>query len=251
MGDFPLMTAKGTFIINGTERVVVSQLVRSPGVYFERSSTRPPTRTSSWRQGHPVPRGVAGVRDRQEGPGRCAPGPQAQAARHGPAQGARLDAERIRRRVRRLRLAMPATRWRRTPRRARTTRCSTSTARCVRASRRPREAAAAAAGQRLLQPEALRPGQGRSVQAQQEAGPRGCRSPDTRADRSRTSPRRCATWSGCTPARRRWDRTPAPGTPLVEVDDIDHFGNRRLRTVGELIQNQVRTGLVADGAGRP
>ncbi|HEY0248421.1 MAG TPA: DNA-directed RNA polymerase subunit beta [Gryllotalpicola sp.] len=37
MGDFPLMTGKGTFIINGTERVVVSQLVRSPGVYFERT----------------------------------------------------------------------------------------------------------------------------------------------------------------------------------------------------------------------
>ncbi len=37
MGDFPLMTDKGTFIINGTERVVVSQLVRSPGVYFDKS----------------------------------------------------------------------------------------------------------------------------------------------------------------------------------------------------------------------
>ncbi|HET7173039.1 MAG TPA: DNA-directed RNA polymerase subunit beta [Nocardioidaceae bacterium] len=37
MGDFPLMTDKGTFIVNGTERVVVSQLVRSPGVYFERT----------------------------------------------------------------------------------------------------------------------------------------------------------------------------------------------------------------------
>jgi DNA-directed RNA polymerase subunit beta len=37
MGDFPLMTDKGTFVINGTERVVVSQLVRSPGVYFERT----------------------------------------------------------------------------------------------------------------------------------------------------------------------------------------------------------------------
>ncbi|SCG84111.1 DNA-directed RNA polymerase subunit beta [Proteiniborus sp. DW1] len=34
MGDFPLMTEKGTFIINGAERVIVSQLVRSPGVYF-------------------------------------------------------------------------------------------------------------------------------------------------------------------------------------------------------------------------
>jgi DNA-directed RNA polymerase subunit beta len=35
MGDFPMMTEKGTFIVNGTERVVVSQLVRSPGVIFE------------------------------------------------------------------------------------------------------------------------------------------------------------------------------------------------------------------------
>ncbi|NMR86230.1 hypothetical protein HKB06_10570, partial [Vibrio parahaemolyticus] len=37
MGDIPLMTDKGTFIINGAERVVVSQLVRSPGVYFVES----------------------------------------------------------------------------------------------------------------------------------------------------------------------------------------------------------------------
>jgi DNA-directed RNA polymerase subunit beta len=36
MGDFPVMTDKGTFVINGTERVVVSQLVRSPGTYFSR-----------------------------------------------------------------------------------------------------------------------------------------------------------------------------------------------------------------------
>ncbi len=37
MGDFPVMTGQGTFIVNGTERVVVSQLVRSPGVYFDTS----------------------------------------------------------------------------------------------------------------------------------------------------------------------------------------------------------------------
>ena len=40
MGDFPLMTDKGTFVINGTERVVVSQLVRSPGAYFERTADK-------------------------------------------------------------------------------------------------------------------------------------------------------------------------------------------------------------------
>lgn len=46
IGDFPLMTSKGTFIINGTERVVVSQLVRSPVSTLKRLPTRPPTRTS-------------------------------------------------------------------------------------------------------------------------------------------------------------------------------------------------------------
>ena len=37
MGDFPLMTEHGTFIINGAERVIVSQLVRSPGVYYSKA----------------------------------------------------------------------------------------------------------------------------------------------------------------------------------------------------------------------
>src|SRR4029079_10046447 len=37
MGDFPMMTSKVTCVINGTERVVVSQLVRSPGVYFDKN----------------------------------------------------------------------------------------------------------------------------------------------------------------------------------------------------------------------
>ena len=41
MGDFPLMTETGTFIINGAERVIVSQLVRSPGVYY--SATMDPS----------------------------------------------------------------------------------------------------------------------------------------------------------------------------------------------------------------
>ncbi len=40
MGDFPLMTAGGTFIINGAERVIVSQIVRSPGVYFDKTTDK-------------------------------------------------------------------------------------------------------------------------------------------------------------------------------------------------------------------
>ena len=40
MGDFPLMTEQGTFVINGAERVVVSQIVRSPGIYYEASDDK-------------------------------------------------------------------------------------------------------------------------------------------------------------------------------------------------------------------
>jgi len=42
-GDLPTMTDRGTFVINGTERVIVSQLHRSPGVFFASATTRPST----------------------------------------------------------------------------------------------------------------------------------------------------------------------------------------------------------------
>ena len=49
MGDLPLMTVTGTFVINGAERVIVSQLVRSPGIYyeFERDKTGKPLYSST------------------------------------------------------------------------------------------------------------------------------------------------------------------------------------------------------------
>lgn len=59
MGDFPMMTSKGTFIINGTERVVVSQLVRSPGVYFDSTMDKLAGKRGLFRQGDPEPRCVA------------------------------------------------------------------------------------------------------------------------------------------------------------------------------------------------
>ena len=142
MGDFPLMTDKGTFIINGTERVVVSQLVRSPGRLLRAH------RRQDLRQGHlhreadPEPRCLAGVRDRQARHGRRPPRPQAQAERHRAAQGPRHDHRGHPPRVRRpqqhrgrptSRSSSPS---RRTTPRPRTTRCSTSTASCARASRR-------------------------------------------------------------------------------------------------------------------
>ena len=84
MGDFPLMTHGGTFVINGAERVVVSQIVRSPGIYYGKEidlKTDLPLLTS---HRHPLPRRVAGVRDRHQrgvlGPYRQEP----QAAHHLP-----------------------------------------------------------------------------------------------------------------------------------------------------------------------
>ncbi len=135
MGDFPLMTDKGTFIVNGTERVVVSQLVRSPGVYFERSIDKTSDKDIFTREDDPVPRCLAGVRDRQARHGRGPPRPQAQAERHRAAQGARLDRGADPRGVRRVRVdpAHPGEGPHvRSGRRA----CSTSTASCVPANRR-------------------------------------------------------------------------------------------------------------------
>ena len=85
LGDFPMMTTDGTFIINGAERVVVSQLVRSPGVYFEVSPGSDDGQACLDRQADPEPRRLARVRDvkprRHLGQGR----PQAQDAGHDPA----------------------------------------------------------------------------------------------------------------------------------------------------------------------
>ena len=88
LGDFPMMTTDGTFMINGAERVVVSQLVRSPGVYFERSPDPTTGQAALDRQTDPEPRRLARVRNvqprRHLGQGR----PQAQDAGHDPAAGA-------------------------------------------------------------------------------------------------------------------------------------------------------------------
>ena len=65
MGDFPLMTENGTFIINGAERVVVSQIVRSPGMYYDHDFDKSGKLIYS-AQRHPVSRRMDRVRDRHE-----------------------------------------------------------------------------------------------------------------------------------------------------------------------------------------
>ena len=72
-GDIPLMTENGTFIINGTERVIVSQLHRSPGRLLLAAGEGPVRRAD-----HPVPRQLGGVRVRRQEPAARAHRPQAQ-----------------------------------------------------------------------------------------------------------------------------------------------------------------------------
>ena len=141
MGDFPLMTPKGTFVINGTERVVVSQLVRSPGVYFERTADKTsdkdiytakliPSR-GAWLEFEIDKRDLVGVRlDRKR---------KQNVTVLLKALGRTIedtaefrDASRLRPRVR-VDRADPGEGPHPGPR---TTRCSTSTASCARASRR-------------------------------------------------------------------------------------------------------------------
>ena len=164
------------------------------------TSTRPPTRTSTRLQGHPVPGRLAGVRGRQARHRRRPHRPQAPAARHRAAQGARLE------------------------QRTRSSSASATTSRCGhpgegphrrpgrRAARHLPQAApgraadpgvgADAAGQPVLQPQALRPGQGRPLQGQQEARSRAADINQGTSPRTTSSPR-SSTSSGCTPASER------------------------------------------------
>ena len=80
MGDFPMMTEWGTFIINGTERVIVTQLVRSPGAYL--MEPKDATKQVFTANLMPSPRLVARARDRQEGRRLRPHRPEAQAADH-------------------------------------------------------------------------------------------------------------------------------------------------------------------------
>ena len=84
MGDMPLMTDNGTFIINGTERVIVSQMHRSPGVFFDhdKGKTHSVRQVPVRRTGHPVSRLLARLRVRQQGHRLRPHRPQAEAAGH-------------------------------------------------------------------------------------------------------------------------------------------------------------------------
>ena len=238
MGDFPLMTDKGTFIINGTERVVVSQLVRSPGVYFGRDLDKTsdkdifnariiPSR-GAWLEFEIDKKDMVGVRvDRK---------------RKQPVtvllKALGWSAEQIRERFGAyesmvLTLEKDGIET------------QDEALKDIYRKLRPGEPPTAEAGQGLLDNfyfnskryDLAKVGRykinkklGTSLELTQ--------STITIDDVVNTIEYIVRLHAG------ELEFTAPEGTVVpIETDDIDHFGNRRLRTVGELIQNQIRTGL--------
>ena len=237
MGDFPLMTDKGTFIINGTERVVVSQLVRSPGVYFERTVDKTsdkdvftakviPSR-GAWLEFEIDKRDMVGVR---------------------------LDRKR-KQNVTVLLQAMGFTReqilaefgdyeaMRLTLDKDHTTTQDEALLDIYR-KMRPGEPPTREAAQQLLENAYFNP-------KRYDLAKVGRYKVNKKLGLEQPLDQSTLTLEDIVATLRYLVRLHAGETEFsqgkttlrIETDDIDHFGNRRARTVGELIQNQVRTGL--------
>ncbi len=241
MGDFPLMTERGTFIINGTERVVVSQLVRSPGVYFERT----PDKTSdkdvytakvipsrgAWLEFEIDKRDQIGVRvDRKRKQSvtvllKALGWTEAQILEEfGDYESMRATLEKDHTAgqdealldiYRKLRPGEPPT----------------------------REAAQTLLDNLYFNPKRYDLAKVGRYKTNRKLGRDADLSESVLAvdDIVKTIRYLVGLHAGeeSMPGVRDGEQTEV----VVEVDDIDHFGNRRLRSVGELIQNQVRTGL--------
>ena len=237
MGDFPIMTNKGTFIINGTERVVVSQLVRSPGVYFEKSRDKTtdkelfnskiiPSR-GAWLEFEVDKKELIGVRlDRKR---------KQSATVLLKALG--MTSEQIAKRFEKYPAVLDTL--------AKDT-VQTQEEALVDIYRkmRPGEPPTVEGGRNLLDNyyfnakryDLAKVGRykvGRKLGSQLPLQ----QTTLTLDDICDTVEYIAALNAGVEELNK------ARGKTVVEIDDIDHFGNRRLRTVGELIQNQIRTGL--------
>ncbi|MBF6234963.1 DNA-directed RNA polymerase subunit beta, partial [Nocardia farcinica] len=238
MGDFPMMTAHGTFVVNGTERVVVSQLVRSPGVYFDHAidkgsekdvhSARVIPSRGAWLEFDVDKRDTVGVRiDRK---------------RRQPVtvllKALGWSAERIAERFGFAPLIMASL--------AKDNVAGTDDALLeIHRKLRPGEPPTKESAQNLLanlfftekRYDLARVGRYKIDKKL------GLRAPG--APRVLTEDDIAATIEYLVRLHAGDKTMTAPGgvEVPVEVDDIDHFGNRRVRTVGELIQNQIRVGL--------
>ena len=238
MGDFPLMTNKGTFVINGTERVVVSQLVRSPGVYFDKTVDKTsdkdifgakiiPSR-GAWLEFEIDKKDMVGVRiDRKRKQSvtvllkALGWDDEKILAELGQYESIRLTLEKDH------------------------TASQDDALLDIYRKLRPGEPPTREAAQTLLDNLYFNPKRydlakvgrykvNKKLGIGQELG-QGTLTLDDIVSTIRYIVALHAGESEITFA--------SGSTARVEVDDIDHFGNRRLRTVGELIQNQVRTGL--------
>ncbi len=237
MGEFPLMTDKGTFVINGTERVVVSQLVRSPGVYFERNADK--TSDKDIYTARVIPSRGAWLEfeiDKRD------------------AVGVRLD----RKRKQSVTILLKALGW--------TEAQILEEFGQYESIRQTLEKDNAQTQDEALLDlyRKLRPGEPPSREAAQTLIENYYFNPK-RYDTAKVGRYKINKKLGTTEAFDQQTLTiddivatikyvvalhageteiemPA-GATIVEPDDIDHFGNRRMRSVGELIQNQLRTGL--------
>ena len=244
MGDFPMMTEKGTFIINGTERVVVSQLVRSPGVYFDETIDKSTEKTlhsvkvipgrGAWLEFDVDKRDTVGVRiDRK---------------RRQPVtvllKALGWTNEQIRERFGFSEIMM------RTLEKDNTAGTDEALLDIYR-KLRPGEPPTKESAQTLLENlffkdkryDLARVGRYKvNKKLGLNAGKPITSSTLTEEDIVATI--EYLVRLHLARDRRAAVMTAPGGVEVpVEVDDIDHFGNRRLRTVGELIQNQIRVGL--------
>jgi DNA-directed RNA polymerase subunit beta len=241
MGDFPLMTDRGTFVINGTERVVVSQLVRSPGVYFERTADKTsdkdvytskiiPSR-GAWLEFEIDKRDMVGVRiDRKRKQSvtvllKALGWTEAQILEEfGDVESMRATLEK--------------------DHTAGTDEALLDIYRKLRPGEPPtREAAQTLLDNLYFNPKRYDLAKVGRYKINKKLGLEQPLSAGTLTieDIVKTIRFLVALHAGA--ATMPGTRAGEPVDVRVEVDDIDHFGNRRLRTVGELIQNQVRTGL--------
>lgn len=241
MGDFPLQTEHGTFIIGGTERVIVSQLVRSPGVYFDRTVDRSSDRESfgakiipsrgAWLEFEIDKRDVLGVRiDRRR---------KQSAIVFLMAIG--LTKKQIAKEFKGYPLVLEAL-----AKEAVQDQDEALTE--LYRKTRPNDAASSDAGRNLLDSyyfntkryDLARVGRykiNRKLGLESDYEDRSLHAEDIIATIKYLVSLRSGeqTFTG---------RRDGQDVELrVEVDDIDHLGNRRIRQVGELIQNQLRTGL--------
>ncbi|MDN6618712.1 MAG: DNA-directed RNA polymerase subunit beta, partial [Corynebacterium variabile] len=239
IGDFPLMTAKGTFIVNGTERVVVSQLVRSPGVYLERPHDKTSNKHNytckvipsrgAWLEFEIDKRDTVGVR---------------------------LD----RKRKQNITVFLKALGWtperileefgqyeaiRQTLEKDHGIETQDQALLDIYKKLRPGEPPARDAAQQLLENYYFN-------SKRYDLAKVGRYKINKKLGLDLPFDTQVLTIDDIVAAihyicelHEGTDEIPREGRPnlIVEPDDIDHFGNRRLRTVGELIQNQLRTGM--------